>query len=284
MQAAGVLKQVAFQFCGTDLIPPSIKLAGPKLEKDQALLITSQVFAFRGKRDTLRVRARGNVTGSATEITGTLPIKSEFAKNTYIFPVRGVAYVGAARRFTRHRWAIPEEFALTLRSWAMTDFPIGEMARVSRIIMVTEPRCWRLPTVGSSPWRMISPKILRRCNGRMKVRKHISRDAERQAARLEKGRILGNYVMIDHGKSEFSLYAHLKPGSVRVKAGDQVKAGDVIGKLGSSGNSTEPHLHFHVTDNPDPAGAGIPMNFSNVTILWADLPRPIQSGDIVIAK
>src|SRR5262245_16950609 len=54
-QAAGVLEQVAFQFCGTDLIAPSIKLAGPKLEKDQALLITSQIFAFRGVRDTLRI-------------------------------------------------------------------------------------------------------------------------------------------------------------------------------------------------------------------------------------
>lgn len=96
--------------------------------------------------------------------------------------------------------------------------------------------------------------------------------------------LLGNYVLIDHGQSEFSLYAHLKPGSVRVKPGDQVKAGDVIGNLGSSGNSTEPHLHFQITDKPDLAGAGIPMNFSNITILWADLPRPIQSGDIVIAK
>jgi murein DD-endopeptidase MepM/ murein hydrolase activator NlpD len=97
--------------------------------------------------------------------------------------------------------------------------------------------------------------------------------------------ITGNYAMIDHGKSEYSFYAHLQPGSVRVHKGDRVKAGDVIGKLGSSGNSTEPHLHFHVCDSNDPLlSAGIPVNFSNVTIQWADVPRPIQSGDIVIAK
>ncbi len=113
---------------------------------------------------------------------------------------------------------------------------------------------------------------------------YSARLRKEQAERLEKGSILGNYVVIDHGQSEFSLYAHFQPGSVRVKKGDQVKAGDVIGKLGSSGNSTEPHLHFQITDRPDLGGAGIPMNFSNVTILWADLPRPIQSGDIVIAK
>src|SRR5215471_5670985 len=52
-QAAGVLQQVGFQFCGTDLIGTAIKLAGPILNRDQALLITSQVFAFSGMRDTL---------------------------------------------------------------------------------------------------------------------------------------------------------------------------------------------------------------------------------------
>jgi len=97
--------------------------------------------------------------------------------------------------------------------------------------------------------------------------------------------VTGNYVMIDHGKSEYSFYAHLQPGSVRVHKGDRVKAGDLIGKLGSSGNSTEPHLHFHVCDSNDPLmSAGIPVNFSNVTIQWADVPRPIQSGDVIIAK
>ena len=116
---------------------------------------------------------------------------------------------------------------------------------------------------------------------------YFARLQKEQAVRLSKGLpvIAGNYVMIDHGKKEYSLYAHLQPGSVRAHVGDQVKAGDVIGKLGSSGNSTEPHLHFQICDEPNPLmSAGIPMNFSNVTIQWADLPRPIQSGDVVTAK
>ena len=54
----------------------------------------------------------------------------------------------------------------------------------------------------------------------------------------------GNCVVIDHGNSEFSLLAHMQEGSVTVKVGDQVVAGQVIGKLGNSGSSFGPHLHY----------------------------------------
>src|SRR5437868_6217945 len=115
LQAAGILRQVGFQFCGTDLIAPSIKLAGATLARDQALLVVEQVFAFRGARDALRIRVRGNIDGRAAEFTGSIPIQSEFAQNKYIFPLRGVWYVGYGASFhTGHRWAVPEEFALDI--------------------------------------------------------------------------------------------------------------------------------------------------------------------------
>src|SRR6185436_16443051 len=59
---------------------------------------------------------------------------------------------------------------------------------------------------------------------------YFARLQKEQAERLAKGSILGNYLMIDHGNSEFALYAHLKPGTVHLKPGDKVKSGDVIGK------------------------------------------------------
>jgi hypothetical protein len=115
LQAAGILQQVGFQFCGTDLIAPDIKLGGPSLDRNRALLITQQAFAFNDARDTLRVRVHGNVDGHAAEFTGSIPIKSEFATNKYIFPLRGIWYVGyGASLHTGHRWAIPEEFALDI--------------------------------------------------------------------------------------------------------------------------------------------------------------------------
>ncbi len=69
----------------------------------------------------------------------------------------------------------------------------------------------------------------------------------------------GNHVIIDVGGGRYAFYAHLQPGSLRVKAGDRVRRGQVIGLLGNSGNSTEPHLHFHMMDGRSPLGSeGLP--------------------------
>ncbi|MFP7735926.1 M23 family metallopeptidase [Priestia aryabhattai] len=62
---------------------------------------------------------------------------------------------------------------------------------------------------------------------------------------------LGNYVIIEHKGKEYSVLAHLKKGSVFVKKGDIVRKGTLLGRCGNSGNSSEPHVHFHVMDASD---------------------------------
>ncbi|MBK8247787.1 MAG: M23 family metallopeptidase [Gemmatimonadetes bacterium] len=69
----------------------------------------------------------------------------------------------------------------------------------------------------------------------------------------------GNHVILDIGSGRFAFYAHLRPGSLRFKVGDRVRRGAVLGKVGNSGNSTEPHLHFHISDSNSPLGSeGLP--------------------------
>ena len=60
----------------------------------------------------------------------------------------------------------------------------------------------------------------------------------------------GNCVIIDHGSSEYSVMMHMQTGSVAVKAGDRVVTGQVIGKLGNSGDSFGPHLHYQLQSGP----------------------------------
>lgn len=74
----------------------------------------------------------------------------------------------------------------------------------------------------------------------------------------------GNYVVQDIGNHNYAFYAHLQTGSntARIRIGQELKSGDVVGLLGNSGNSDAPHLHFHVMSGTDPlASNGVPFRF-----------------------
>jgi biotin carboxyl carrier protein len=71
--------------------------------------------------------------------------------------------------------------------------------------------------------------------------------------------VAGNHVNLDLGGGVFAMYAHFQPGSIRVKVGDKVSRGQVLGLVGNSGNSSEPHLHFQLMDRNSPLGSeGLP--------------------------
>lgn len=77
----------------------------------------------------------------------------------------------------------------------------------------------------------------------------------------------GSHVIIRHAEGEFGVYAHLIKGSVCVRPGDTVRQGDLVGRCGSSGHSTEPHLHFHLQDSPDFFnGMGLPIQFHDLVV------------------
>ncbi|UVK37704.1 M23 family metallopeptidase [Mesorhizobium sp. AR10] len=93
----------------------------------------------------------------------------------------------------------------------------------------------------------------------------------------------GNMMVVDIGDGAFAFYAHMQRGSLRFKLGDRVKAGDVVGLLGNTGNTTAPHLHFHLMDGPSPLDAnGLPFEFTRfqsrgVVLMSAD-NDPIERG------
>jgi hypothetical protein len=289
LQAAGILQQVGFQFCGTDLIAPSIKLAGATLARDQALLIASQVFAFNGARDTLRVRVHGNVDGHATEFTGSIPIKSEFATNKYIFPLRGVWYVGYGASFhTGHRWAIPEEFALDIAK-------IGEggLSHKGDGARFDDYYAYGADVLAAADGHVISaandqpedPSAMQRPDETQEA--YFARLQKEQGERLAKGltAITGNYVMIDHGKKGvFAVRAFAAGQCARPRrCPGENRRRDRQTRFVWQFHRAAPALSRLRQTRPSDV-RGIPVNFSNVTIQWADLPRPIQSGDIVTAK
>lgn len=80
----------------------------------------------------------------------------------------------------------------------------------------------------------------------------------------------GNSIVLDLGRGRYALYAHLRAGSITVKAGDRVKRGQAIARVGNSGNTLAPHLHFHVMDSPLPlASSGLPYAIDAFTVTGA---------------
>ncbi len=77
----------------------------------------------------------------------------------------------------------------------------------------------------------------------------------------------GNMVIIGHKNGEWSVLSHFKNNSIRVRVGDKVKQGDVVGLCGNTGNTSEPHVHYHLQDNPLLLRAtGLPIQFAKIIV------------------
>ncbi len=83
---------------------------------------------------------------------------------------------------------------------------------------------------------------------------------------------LGNYVIIKHQHDEYSVLAHFKEGSIVVQEGDEVESGQLLGLVGNSGNSSEPHIHYHVS-NDESGLAGQSLNIQFVA------EQQVERGD-----
>ena len=95
----------------------------------------------------------------------------------------------------------------------------------------------------------------------------------------------GNHVVIDHLNGEFSMLAHFRKGSVQVQTEQVITAGTPIGECGNSGNSSLPHLHYHLQDTPKwLQGMGLPMQFYQYKSDGGavDIGEPYQ-GQIIIS-
>ena len=290
MQSSGILEALRFQFGGEALVPAGVKLAeGSVLAPGEAILVARQMFAMRGTQTQLRVRVTGLAAGRLVEGAASLPILASESKTVLRFPLEGVWYVGAgASIHSHHRTVVAQEYALDL-------VQLNESGRTYR---GEGTRRGQFRAYGASVMAAAAGRVVAAVDDQPETDDDLRRPGEpvddymgrvkkTQMARLGRGThaVIGNHVVIAHEGGEHSVYAHLQPGSLKVKEGDTVKAGDLLAAVGTSGNSTEPHLHFQVCDGPEPLlCAGIPPKFEGIEIANADSARALQTGDIVIRR
>lgn len=90
-------------------------------------------------------------------------------------------------------------------------------------------------------------------------------EGNERATKINRYSLSGNHLVLDIGNQILAVYAHLIPGSFKVKTGDKVQVGDVLASLGNSGESEGPHLHFHLETKTNwvLGGEGIPYHFKS---------------------
>lgn len=100
--------------------------------------------------------------------------------------------------------------------------------------------------------------------------------------KIQLHKFIGNYVIIKF-EEYYAFFAHSSPGTIPVKEGQKVNIGDIIGKVGHSGNSTAPHLHFHIMDSVDLLTAkGVPCGFKKYYVFndheWEEITNGIPKS------
>ncbi len=291
LEAQGLVKLYDFHF-QTSRYLNGLKIAsGRTLSPGSALVVFGRPLLLSGlPSDGLAILAHGkDAGGRPAEARTTLKVENHQSPNEYRFPLAGTWYVGAGPNLeSPHRWAANEEFAYDLAALGGEGLThkgdgshLADYYGYGRDVLAVADGV--VVEVGADATE---------ADGRLQQPGESEEDFYKRTV-LEQNKLLaqsykaplGNYVIIRHAGGEFSHSAHLKQGSVRVKAGDAVKQGQVIGQLGQTGNSTEPHLHFQLTDGPDPMySRGLPIRFKNAVNTLGSGGSYLQTGWIVIAK
>ncbi len=202
-------------------------------------------FSFFASQAADRLRVEAVCGGHRVEAA--IPVIPYQSPNRWRFPLGGTVVVtDTYPSVNSHRWCRNSEFA----------FDAG-----------TFDETLERPTIAGRPVYAACCGVVEEVFDGLEDTDDSTDLAKMEAQYGEHARIDGNHVLIRHEGGELSLYAHLQKGSVAVAAGESVQAGQQIGRVGSSGSSWVPHLHFHVMRD-GVEGPGVPVVFDGLrTIL-----------------
>jgi len=286
LSEAGVLQMMEFQFHLSRNLRAGERLsADATLDRNEAYLNSGFYISANALPDTARVIVEGP-RGDLAHVD--IPVSRYASPITYRAPVNGRWFVVASGDASQHhRWVVSSEYALDLARMGpdMRTYT-GDGTRLADYITYGQPILAVADGVVVATRNDVADNeaMLRQPGEGFDA--YMQRVAETQQAIIMQSGFegaAGNYVLIRHANGEHSLYAHLKQGSVSVNVGDTVASGAQIAEAGSSGNSTEPHLHFQLIDGPDlNAARGLPITFTGLRPEWVPIEnRHLRSGDLM---
>jgi peptidase M23-like protein len=220
--------------------------------------------------DSAEVRLTvADVKGRRVEQTLTVPIRYYQQKTALTFPIRGHGIIGQDYITNGGHGGFSNAFAIDIDGLDQKD---GELSDASE-------------NAADAGWgrEILAPAAGTVVYARNDVptTPHYAQEPDADYYKPLHDPVLayaGNCVIIDHGNSEYSVMMHMQPGSVTVKVGDRVATGQVIGRLGNSGDAFGPHLHYQLQSGPRLFQAQpLPFRFQNID-------APLHRGEYFVAK
>ncbi len=286
LDAAGQLKAMDFQFHLSRNLHAGERLsADARLDPHEVYLHASFYVSATTLPDTARVVAEGR-EGDLGAVSA--PVSRYQSPNHYRAPVDGRWFVFASGEpGGHHRWVISQEYAIDIATLGPRM-----MAYKGKGTRMKDYDAFGQPIFAAADGVVVAVRSDRADNDEVLRQPGESFEAyEERSAKIQQNFLdsegfegaAGNYVLIRHAGGEHSLYAHMRQGSARVKVGDAVTSGQQIGQVGSTGNSTQPHLHFQVIDGPDLNSArGLPVVFEGLRDDWTAMSgRQLRAGDVL---
>ncbi|HEY4612009.1 MAG TPA: M23 family metallopeptidase [Bacteroidota bacterium] len=262
------------------------KLVGTlKLGNNEGISLRDRYFQFNGAVDTLQIIFSGKAEdGSAVQSSVKLAMEVYQSKTPLILPLKGSWNVGnGPYPHVTHRWVNHQEFGYDfIKMDGEGEVYKGSPTRMQdyysydqEIIAPADGVIFSTRNDGNDA-PLLNDALLKPGEFMQKIQAY--RDSLLGAGGYNE--MFGNHIVIDHGTGEYSILVHVKKGSIRVKKGDRVKQGDILGLVGNSGLSNVPHLHYELVSNPDRmVGRGLPLRLSNLN----DQPgsRVLRFGEFV---
>lgn len=212
-------------------------------KKDHPLRLMLYQFALTPEGELTRLLVREHAF--RTELRR--PADNYETVNRFSFPSSQtwtVAHGGRLAETNKHHGSSKQRYAYDIVVKRKGSWGKGNKTRNS------DYYCYGLPLYAPAPGRVI-----------------LMRDGIKENEPKKTGKAGGNGVVIDHGFGEYSHLWHMIPGSLKVKEGDWVQWGQELGRVGNSGHSTAPHIHFHVESAPHrKGGIALPAEFTDVEI------------------